>query len=48
MVHKPMFCLQNREHSPSDCVSRVRQIGADCVIPRSLDYGDSPSMVSDM
>jgi hypothetical protein len=45
MIRKPVLCLQRRIHSSSSCLAHVRQLGADSVIPRWLDYGDSRPLV---
>jgi hypothetical protein len=47
MVHKHVFCLQHRKHWPCDCPAHVWHLVADSVIPRWLDYDDSPPLVSE-
>jgi hypothetical protein len=41
MARKPVFCLQHRKHSPSDCLAHVRLLGVNSVIPRRLVYDDT-------
>jgi hypothetical protein len=36
MLRKPVFSLQHRKHSPSNCLADVRQLGADSVIPQMI------------
>jgi hypothetical protein len=47
MVCKPSFCLQHRKYSSSDCLAHVRQLGADSMIFRWLDYSYSLSLISE-